>query len=234
MKSKKAIIEDQPHYVGHRQRLKKSFLNTKTPEQFKDYELLELLLFYSIPRKDVKPLAKNLIKNFGDLNNLIYVDKDKFSSIEGINDNTVTCFLILREFISRTLKNKIINKNILSCWSSVLDYLKSTMGSLKIEQIRVLFLNKKNILIADEVLCNGTIDQAPAYPREIVKRALFHEAGAIILVHNHPSGSVKPSKSDLDITNKIVDTCRGVNISVHDHIIISNNDYYSFKTNMLL
>ncbi len=234
MENKKLVADDMPHYLGHRQRLKKSFFDSKAPEQFADYELLELLLFYSVPRKDVKPLAKKLLRTFGSLNSLIHVDKDKFLGMEGINNNIVTYILLMRELISRTLKNKIVSKNILSSWSAVLDYLKFTMGSLKIEQFRVLFLNKKNILIADEVLGIGTIDQAPAYPREIVKRALFHEAGAIILVHNHPSGSVRPSSGDLELTNRIVETCRGVNISVHDHIIISNNDYYSFKTNMLL
>ena len=221
-----------PHYVGHRQRLKQKLL--QAPQGLADYELLEVLLFSAIPRKDVKPLAKRLLEHFGDLSNLINADREKLLLIEGVNETICSSFYLIKEMIRRILKNKVIKQNVISSWEALLDYLKSAMGGLKIEQFRILFLNKKNILIAEEVIGVGTIDQAPVYPREIVKRALFHEAGAIILVHNHPSGSSKPSKADILLTSKIIETCNSVNISVHDHVIIAGNEYYSFKSNMLL
>lgn len=132
------------------------------------------------------------------------------------------------------LKQKVIKQNIIISWSVLIDYLKTVMGSLQLEQFRVLFLNKKNILLADEILSHGTIDQATIYPREIIKRALFNEASAIILVHNHPSGNSKPSNTDILLTNTIVKTCAHMNILVHDHVIIAGNEYFSFKSNMLL
>lgn len=221
-----------PHYVGHRLRLKQKLL--RTTEGLADYELLEVLLFSAIPRKDVKPLAKHLLIHFGNLSNLINADKEKLLLVEGMNENICCSLYLIRELIKRILKHKIVKQNVISSWDSLLDYLKSSMTSLKIEQFRILFLNKKNVLIAEEIIGIGTIDQAPVYPREIVKRALFHEAGAIILVHNHPSGSSKPSKADIELTSKIIETCNSVNINVHDHVIIAGNDYYSFKSNMLL
>lgn len=221
-----------PHYVGHRLRLKQKLL--RITEGLADYELLEVLLFSAIPRKDVKPLAKHLLEHFGDLSNLINADKEKLLLVEGMNENICCSLYLVRELIRRILKHKIVKQNVISSWDALLDYLKSSMGSLKIEQFRILFLNKKNILIAEEIIGVGTIDQAPVYPREIVKRALFHEAGAIILVHNHPSGRSKPSKADIVLTNKIAETCHSVNITVHDHVIITDNEYYSFKSNMLL
>lgn len=225
--------EPAPHYIGHRKRVKERFV-TSGAANFSDYELLELMLFSSIPRKDVKPLAKKLLENFSSITDLINIDKEILLSISGTNENLYINFAIVRELINRALKQKIINKNIIASWGSLIDYLKVNMGNMRLEQFRVLFLNKKNILIADEVLSQGTIDQAAVYPREIIKRALFNEASNIILVHNHPSGSPDPSKADIDMTNIIVDMCKTINIIVHDHVIISNNKYFSFKSNMLL
>ncbi len=155
-------------------------------------------------------------------------------NIKGTDDNLYVNFVIIRELTNRMLKQKVINQNVISSWNVLIDYLKATMGSMKTEQFRILFLNKKNVLIADEILSQGTIDQATIYPREIIKRALFNEAGAIILVHNHPSGVSKPSNTDIELTHKIVETCANMNISVHDHVIITANEYFSFKSNMLL
>lgn len=222
----------EPHYVGHRQRLKQKLLESTAG--LADYELVEILLFSAIPRRDVKPLAKMLLEHFGNLYNLINADKEKLLLVDGVNENICSSLYLVKEMIRRILKHKVIKQNVISSWGALLDYLKSTMSSLKVEQFRVLFLNKKNVLIAEETIGIGTIDQAPAYPREIVKRALFHEAGAIILVHNHPSGSSKPSKADITLTETIVETCNSVSINVHDHVIIAGNDYYSFKSNMLL
>lgn len=227
------MINEEHHYVGHRQRIKDKLLDGLQIE-FADYELLEMLLFFSIPRKDVKPLAKELLKRFGSLCALIQSDKSKLLSVEQVNENVCVTLYLIRELINRVLRQRIVNTPVISSWSALLEYLKYTMGDLKTEQLRVIFLNKKNILIAEEVLITGTIDQIPVYPREVVKRALFHEAGSIILVHNHPSGSSKPSKPDIALTEKIVQACNLINITVHDHVIITNNDYYSFKSNMLL
>ncbi|WP_375332684.1 RadC family protein [Candidatus Tisiphia endosymbiont of Psammoecus bipunctatus] len=221
-----------PHYIGHRQRLRQRII--VSAENLADYELLEMILFFVIPRKDVKPLAKELLTQFGSLANLINTDKEKLLNIKGTNDNLYVNFVIMRELTNRMLKQKVINQNVISSWNVLIDYLKATMGSMKTEQFRILFLNKKNVLIADEVLSQGTIDQATIYPREIIKRALFNEAGAIILVHNHPSGVSKPSNTDIELTHKIVETCANMNISVHDHVIITANEYFSFKSNMLL
>ena len=224
---------NKPHYVGHRQRLKDKMVDNNA-ESFADYELLELLLFSAIPRKDVKPLAKDLLKRFGSLSKLINSDKSKLAVIDGINKNICANIYLVKELINRVLKQETANQNIIGSWSALLDYLKFTMGDLKIEQFRAIFLNKKNFLISDEVMGMGTIDEAPVYPREIIKRGLYHEAGAVILVHNHPSGVAKPSQSDVILTNKIVESCKSVNITVHDHVIIAGSTYYSFKTNMLL
>jgi DNA repair protein RadC len=226
-------VKQDPHYVGHRKRLKDKFLST-TPDSFSDYELLELLLFQAIPRRDVKPLAKELLQKFGHLKSIINAEEKEILAIKGTNENTFLGLKIIREMIHRVLEERVINRNAISSWSALLDYLKFNMSQLKIEQFRVLFLNKKNILIADEIMANGTIDQTPVYPREIIKRSLFYEAGAIILVHNHPSGSTKPSNADIDLTAKIVEACKTVNVTVHDHVIIGNEEFYSFKSNMLL
>ncbi|WP_342259808.1 RadC family protein [Candidatus Tisiphia endosymbiont of Metellina segmentata] len=224
--------DDIPHYIGHRQRLRQRII--VSAENLADYELLEMILFSVIPRKDVKPLAKELLTQFGSLANLINTDKEKLLNIKGTNDNLYVNFVIIRELTNRMLKQKVINQNVISSWNVLIDYLKATMGSMKTEQFRILFLNKKNVLIADEILSQGTIDQATIYPREIIKRALFNEAGAIILVHNHPSAVSKPSNTDIELTHKIVETCANMNISVHDHVIITANEYFSFKSNMLL
>ncbi|WP_375330047.1 RadC family protein [Candidatus Tisiphia endosymbiont of Nemotelus uliginosus] len=224
--------DDTPHYIGHRQRLRQRIVTSA--ENLADYELLEMILFSVIPRKDVKPLAKELLTRFGSLADLINTDKEKLLNIKGTNDNLYINFVTMRELTNRMLKQKVINQNVISSWSILIDYLKATMGNMKTEQFRILFLNKKNVLIADEVLSQGTIDQATIYPREIIKRALFNEAGAITLVHNHPSGVSKPSNTDIKLTHKIVETCANVNISVHDHVIIAANEYFSFKSNMLL
>ena len=225
--------EKLPHYVGHRKRQKEKFLNN-LPSSFSDYELIELMLFQSIPRKDVKPLAKELLNKFGNLNNLVNSNQENLSEVKGTNQSVFMNLKIIKELINRVLANQVLKQNVIGSWSALLEYLKFNMSNLRLEQFRVLFLNKKNILIADEIMATGTIDQTPVYPREIIKRILTHEAGAIILVHNYPSGNTKPSNSDIDLTTQIVNACKTVNVSVHDHVIIGKGEFYSFKTNMLL
>ena len=227
------ITTPDQHFLGHRQRLKEKFLSSNHKE-FADYELLELVLFNSIPRKDVKPLAKKLLQEFGNIRSVIGASEEKLIALEGITNSTCINFAVMNEILNRSLQSQIMKKNILSSWAALMDYLRISMGDSKTEQFRTLFLNKKNILIADELETTGTVDQTPVYTREIVKRALFHEASAIILVHNHPSGDPTPSKADIVLTNQIVEACKTFNIMVHDHIIITNDDFYSFKSNLLI
>ena len=225
--------KEKPHHFGHRKRLKSKFLKTN-PTGFSDYELLELVLFQSVPRRDVKPLAKSLLSAFGGFNRLVHSEKEKILAVDGATESIYLQLRIINEMLNRVLAERIENKNVISSWSALLEYLKFNMNCLKVEQFRVLFLNKKNVLIADEIMTTGTIDQAPVYPREVVKKALFYEASALILVHNHPSGNPKPSSSDIDLTSQIIGACKTINVIVHDHVIIGGNDYYSFKSNMLL
>ena len=224
---------ETPHYYGHRHRIREKFLKSQKGT-FTELELLEMILFWSIPRRDVKPLAKELIYNFGSLSGIVSASYEKLKNIKGITQHTYINIMLLKEAIDRVLQGSIMNKNILGSWSALLDYLKVSMGKLKTEEFRILFMNKKNILIADELQSYGTVDQTPVYPREVVKRALFHEASAIILVHNHPSGNNAPSKADIMLTKQIVDACKTVNVKVHDHVIVSSNDIYSFKSNLIL
>lgn len=221
-----------PHFIGHRSRLKDKF--RRSPSSLPDYELLELILFWAVPRRDTKPLAKKLLAEFTDLQNIINADVDKLLTIPGVTEGICTNFLILREYLNRSLQQSVIKKNVLSSWGALVDYLKATMGVIKTEQFRILYLNKKNILIADELQTVGTVDQTPVYPREVVKRALFHEATAIILVHNHPSGDPTPSQADIELTKEIVKACGSLSVTVHDHVIISKNQVFSFKSNFLL
>jgi len=223
-------IED--YKVGHRQRLKERFI--KSPSSVHDYEILEMILFCSIPRKDVKDLAKMLLREFSDISGVLNATHDKLLAIEGVTESVYANIRLIKEALSRSLKENIATKNILSSWNSLIEYLRASQGNMATEQFRILFLNKKNILIADELQETGTIDQTPVYPREVVKRALFHEASAIILVHNHPSGNPTPSKEDVALTTHIVNACEMIGVLVHDHVIICKNDFYSFKSNLLL
>lgn len=231
--SRKELLQDKPHFHGHRKRVKEKFINAD-PSTFSDYELIELLLFYSIPRRDVKPLAKQLLASFGSIGELLGSAMEKITDIHGTNEGTYILLKLARELINRSLAERVMHKNVIGSWAALLDYLKHNMSDLKIEQFRVLFLNKKNVLIADEIMATGTIDQTPVYPREIIKKSIYHEAGAIILVHNHPGGDTRPSNADIDLTTEIVKACDTINVTVHDHVIVGSSGHYSFKSNMLL
>lgn len=221
-------------HVGHRQRVKNKFLKSDH-EKYEDYELLELLLFHVIPRRDVKPLAKKLLRCFSSIKALVACDICNLLEVEGTNKNIYVILALIKELSRRMLlDNDVKKENILSAWSAVVDYLKSHMGNNAVEQFRILFLNKKNVLIADEVQTLGTIDQTAIYPREVIRKSLFYGAGALILVHNHPSGNPKPSKADIELTKIIVKACAPFDISVHDHVIIGKNKIFSFKSNLLL
>lgn len=219
------------HHSGHRARLKEKF--AKAPHGLLDYELLELVLFFVIPRKDVKVLAKDLLKRFGSLSGIISAAPDKFIGVPHTAAVMHVCS-VLREIFSRSLRENVEKKYIISSWTELIEYLRMTMGHRNVEEFHILFLNKKNELIVDEVQNTGTIDQAAVYPREVVKRALYHDASSIIIAHNHPTGNVEPSKQDISVTEKIVDACKLVNVSVHDHVIVSKKKVFSFKTHGLI
>ncbi len=229
--------EEKPHYHGHRARLKQRFLKSVEDGNlgsFPDYELLEILLFSCFPRKDVKPIAKDLIKEFGSLQQLFTADFRKLNNSKIINESTLTTIKAVYETSLRILKSDMEEKTILQSWKAVLDYCQLAMGSNVKEEFRVLFLNQKNFLIADEVQQRGTIDQTPVYPREVVKRALELGASSLILVHNHPSGDPKPSKADIEITEQIETALISINIKLHDHLIIAGNNHFSFAGNGLI
>ena len=219
--------KEKPHYTGHRQRLRDRFL--ETPESLQDYELLELILFMAIPRRDVKPLAKELLNTFGDLPALLNAPPSELMKVSGVSENTATALKAIAATAHRMMKRDLMSKPVLNSWTRLMDYCMATMADEKKEHFRILFLNKKNELIADEIQGSGTIDHTPAYPREIMKRSLELGATALILVHNHPSGDPKPSQADIDMTRQILRAAEPFTITVHDHIIVSRNGYSSFK-----
>lgn len=220
--------DDKPHYTGHRDRLRERFL--ASPDALPDYELLELLLFMAIPRRDVKPIAKVLIARFGNLAGVMNASLGDLQGVEGISENTAIAIKTIQSAGLRMLKQDIIKKPVLGSWQRLLDYLHASMAHEKKEHFRLLFLNKKNELIADEVQQSGTVDHTPAYPREIMKRALELGATALILVHNHPSGDSTPSQADIDMTRQILAAAAPFGIMVHDHLIVSRSGTTSFKS----
>ncbi len=221
--------EPAPHYHGHRDRLRQRFLQGGA-EALPDYEILELLLFLVIPQRDVKPLAKELAARFGGLAGVLNASVAELSQIKGISETAAIGLKSVEAAAHRLLKQEIMARPILNSWPRLLDYCMATMALETREHFRILFLNKKNELIADEIQQTGTVDHTPAYPREIMKRALEVGATALILVHNHPSGDPKPSRADIDMTHHIIAAAAPFNITIHDHIIVSRNGTASFKT----
>lgn len=224
--------EEKPHHLGHRDRLRERFL--KSPEALPDYELLELLLFLAIPRRDVKPLAKALITKFKDMNGVLNATPQELQTVSGISEKTAVAIKTIREAGLRVLKLNVLKQPILNSWSRLIDYLSADMAQEKKEHFRLLFLNKKNELIADEIQGSGTVDHTPAYPREIIKRALEVGATALILAHNHPSGDPSPSPADIELTNAVIDAAKPFDIIIHDHVIISRNGHTSFRNEGLI
>lgn len=231
------MLEEKPHYHGHRARLRERFLKSAregNTSSLPDYEILEMILFSCFPRKDVKPIAKGLLKEFGSLSNLFSCDIEKLEKSNIINESTLTMIKVIYETSSRILQTEIREKPILQSWKAVLDHCQLSMGNIDKEQFRILFLNQKHYLIADEVQQRGTVDQTPVYPREVVKRALDLGSSSLILVHNHPSGDPKPSKADIEITEQIEIALNAINIKLHDHLIIAGNKHFSFAGNGLI
>jgi len=218
---------DKPHYLGHRDRLRGRF--NAAPDALPDYELLELILFRTIPQRDVKPEAKELIRIFGSLSAVLNAAPERLREVKGVKDATITDFRILREAGLRLVQARVMKKDVISSWDQLIDYCTAAMAHNTTEQFRILFLDRKNVLIADEVQQKGTIDHTPVYPREIVKRALELNASALILVHNHPSGDPTPSTTDVVMTKQIIGAAKPMNILLHDHLVIGKGSHISFK-----
>ncbi len=224
--------EDLPHYLGHRQRLRERFLNGGR-DALPDYELLELLLFMAIPRVDTKPLAKELIDKFGSFGDLIAAPVQKLRD-EKVSENTIAALKVVEAAALRLAKARVMGKPALSSWDALIEYCTMEMARGQTEQFRILFLDRKNVLIADEAQSKGTVDHTPVYPREVVKRALELNASALILVHNHPSGDPTPSRGDIMMTREIVAAAKALKIEVHDHLVIGKGKHASFKALGLL
>jgi DNA repair protein RadC len=222
------MADAAPHYHGHRQRLRERLLQAG-PDAVRDYELLELILFRAIPQRDVKPLAKSLIDRFGSFAEVIAAPVERLRETKGLGDAAIAEIKIVQAAAGQFARGQTRKRPALSSWTSVLDYCRTAQAFADKEQFRILFLDKRNQLIADEVLGTGTIDHTPVYPREVVKRALELSATAIILVHNHPSGDPTPSQADITMTLAIVDVAKPLGISVHDHIIVGKDGHASLK-----
>ena len=225
--------QDLPHYAGHRERLSEKF-KISGGTALADYELLELALFRSIPRRDTKPIAKALIDRFGSFSEAVAAPIHLLTEVPGVGESVALDLKLLHAVAGRFTRGTISKKQVLSSFSAVLDYCRVTMGFENKEQFRILFLDKQNGLIADEVQQTGTVDHTPVYPREVVKRALELSAAAIILVHNHPSGDVTPSRADQRMTKTIVEIAQSLGIVVHDHLIIARDAHASFRALNLL
>jgi DNA repair protein RadC len=223
-----SFAEAPPHYLGHRERLRERFREAGA-DALSDYELLELLLFRALPRRDVKPLAKTLLATFGSFAEVITAPQARLAEIKGLGESGITEFKIVHAAASRLVHGQVKKRPVLSSWSAVLDYCRTAQAFSDREQFRVLFLDKRNQLIADEVSQVGTVDYAPVYPREVVKRALELSATAIILVHNHPGGDPTPSRADIEMTHLIVEVAKPLGIAVHDHIIVGRDGHASLK-----
>jgi DNA repair protein RadC len=217
-----------PHYRGHRERLRARFL-TAGADALADYELLELVLFGAIPHRDLKPLAKELIATFGSFAEAISAPVERLEKIDGLGPASIAQLKAVQAAAARLTRGEIKRRQVLSSWSAVLDYCRTSMAFADRELLRILFLDKRNQMIADEVQQTGTVDHTPIYPREVVKRALELSATAIILVHNHPSGDPTPSRADIQMTQAIIEVARPLGIAVHDHIIVGKDGHASFR-----
>ncbi len=219
---------EAPHYHGHRERLRERFRDAGA-SALSDYELLEMVLFRALPRRDVKPLAKSLIGKFGSFAEVVHAPDARLREVSGLGEAAIVEIKLIAATASRVAKGELKQRPVLSSWAGVLDYCRTAMAFADKEQFRILFLDKRNQLISDEVQQVGTVDHTPVYPREVVKRALELSATAIILAHNHPSGDPTPSQADIQMTKAIIDIAGPLGISVHDHIIVGKNGHASMK-----
>lgn len=225
--------QPKPHYLGHRERLRRRLLD-KGAESLSDYEVVEFLLFAARPRGDTKPLAKDLLQRFGGLAGLLTANPADLSAVPGMGESSAAILKIIPEAARRLALAEAQEAPVISSWDRLLDYCRVTMAHEKVEQLRLLFLDSKNRLIADEVQQRGTVDHTPAYPREVLKRALELGATALILAHNHPSGDATPSAADIEMTKAIKEAAEKLGITLHDHVIIGKTGHSSFRSLGLL
>ncbi|MDH3700428.1 MAG: DNA repair protein RadC [Alphaproteobacteria bacterium] len=223
----------KPHYHGHRQRLRARFMATGG-DGMPDYEMLELLLALAIPRRDVKPLAKALLDKFGNYAGVIAAEPGQLTAVKGMGDGAVAALKLAQASAVRLLRQRVLRQDVLSSWDQLIDYCSAAMAHEKVEQLRLLFLDRKNVLIADEVQQRGTVDHTPLYTREVVKRTLELGATALIVVHNHPSGDPTPSQGDIKMTRELQEALGKIGITLHDHLVIGRDGHESFRARGLL
>jgi DNA repair protein RadC len=216
------------HASGHRSRLRARLLQSGG-DALADYELIEYLLMLAIPRRDTKPLAKALLREFGGFGGLLSANAEALMRVDGVGETVAAAIRIAQATALRLLRNDIVEQPILASWQALLDYLRADMAYIGIERVRVLHLNSKNLLIRDEVMSEGSIDQAAVHVREVIRRAIDLGSSALILVHNHPSGDPAPSRADIALTRDIIDAGKRLNIAVHDHVIIASSGHSSMR-----
>ncbi len=229
----KSVKPVKPHYLGHKKRLREKFINNGF-DSLTDYEALELILGMAIVRKDVKPLAKDLLDRFGSFAATLDADPDDLKCFEGLGEIAAISLKIVKEGSVKYLQEKSRVKPVLSSPEALTDYCRAAMGGLRDEEFRVIFLNSRNEIIDDEVLCRGTVDQAAVYPRKIMERALYRKASSLIFVHNHPSGHPNPSRADIELTRTLKSAAASLQIRVHDHLIVGKQGQYSFAREGIL
>lgn len=222
-----------PDHVGHRARLRSRFLQGGA-DALPDYELLELLLFQALPRRDTKPIAKALLRRFGSFAEAVSAEPAALCEVPGVGEAAVVALKSVQAAAIRLGRAQVMNRPVIDNWQVLIDYCRSAMGHEKTERFRILFLDRKNILMADEVQQKGTVDHTPVYPREVVKRALELGASALILVHNHPSGDPAPSKADIAMTREVKEAAARLGIALHDHVIVTRSGFNSFRSLGLL
>jgi DNA repair protein RadC len=228
-KPEQAGSDAEVHYLGHRERLRERFRETGGAG-LPDYEILELILFGAHRRGDVKPLAKALVKRFGDLGGVLAAEPARLTEVPGCGEAAVSAIKVAREAGLRMLRGRVMNRHAIGSWDALIDYCRASMAHESTERFRILFLDRKNQLIADEVQQTGTVDHTPVYPREVVKRALELQASALIMVHNHPSGDPTPSRADIEMTRQVRDAGRAVGVELHDHVVIGGGAFVSLKS----
>ncbi len=218
-----------PSYLSdHRKRLRDRFMDGGAAAM-PDYELLELVLFRAIPRQDMKPLARLLLDTFGDFNRVVSASPARLQMVKGVGEAVVIELKVIEAAAQRLMRARVMNRPVLTSWDALVDYCHTAMSHRETEQFRILYLDRKNVLIADEEQAKGTVDHVPVYPREVVKRALELNASALILVHNHPSGDPTPSEADISMTHQVLEAARVLGITLHDHLIIGKSRELSFR-----
>jgi DNA repair protein RadC len=218
-----------PHYHGHRERLRDRF-RQHGADTLPDYELLELILFRAIPRRDTKPLAKAILAKFGSFAEAVNASEERLAEISGLGQSAITEIRIIRAAALRLMQGEVLKRPLLGSWDKVVSYCRAAMGYEMREQFRILFLDKRNRLVADEIQGEGTVDHTPVYVREVIKRALELSASSIILVHNHPSGDPTPSRADVEMTKEIASAAVKLDIAVHDHLIVGRDGHISLRS----